>query len=90
MNYNEMTSNDMSAKKKDGCLYSFTGLRGDAKQLYFDIYEGREKRVVLVRAPTVLEQRKIVADADMVVWACGYQTNHIPIYDVNKRELTLS
>ena len=77
-------------KKKDGCLYSFTGLRGDAKQLYFDIYEGNENRVELVRAPTVDEQRKVIKDADLVMWACGYQTNQIPIHDVNKKELTLS
>ena len=24
------------------------------------------------------------------MWACGYQSNHLPIYDVNKKELSLS
>ena len=79
-----------SPKKKEESFYSFTGLRGDAKQLYFDITEGREKRVGLVYAPTILDQRNYIADADVVVWACGYQSNNIPIYDVNKKELALS
>jgi hypothetical protein len=30
---------------KNGYLYSFTGLRGDAKTLYKQIKEGKEKRV---------------------------------------------
>ena len=54
-NYTEMKAMDKSSKKKDGCLYSFTGLRGDAKQLYFDIYEGKEKRICLIKAPTIEE-----------------------------------
>ena len=86
----EKVDNDISAKKKGGCLYSFSGLRGDAKRLYLDVAEGTEKRVALVKAPTVPEQREVIEGADLVVWACGYQTNQIPIYDVNKKELTLS
>lgn len=30
---------------KNGYLYSFTGLRGDAKTLYKSIKEGKERRV---------------------------------------------
>lgn len=37
---------------KNGFLYSFTGLRGDAKRLYKKIQKGEEKRVQLVRAET--------------------------------------
>jgi hypothetical protein len=36
---------------KNGYLYSFTGLRGDAKTLYKAIKEGREKRVKLIKCP---------------------------------------
>lgn len=47
-------------KKDKGYLYSFTGLRGDAKRLYKDIKEGKEKRVELVKAKTWDDQRKYV------------------------------
>lgn len=32
-------------KRKDGYVYAFTGLRGDAKNLYKDVTMGKEKRV---------------------------------------------
>lgn len=44
--YNEF--NEDKFTKKDGYLYSFTGLRGDAKELYLRIMKGEEKRVKLV------------------------------------------
>lgn len=31
--------------KKNGYVYSYTGLRGDAKRLYTSIKKGEEKRV---------------------------------------------
>lgn len=37
---------------KNGFLYSFTGLRGDAKRLYKKIMKGEEKRVKIVKAET--------------------------------------
>ena len=43
------------------------------------IKTGVEKRVQLVKAPTVVEQRPHVYEADLVIWACGYETNQIPI-----------
>ena len=39
--------------KKDGYLYSFSGLRGDAKDLYLRIMRGQEKRVKLIQARDV-------------------------------------
>ena len=39
-------------KQKEGCIYSFTGLRGDAKQLYYDVNSGKEKRISFVQAKT--------------------------------------
>lgn len=77
--YTEFKSLNFS--NKNGYLYSFTGLRGDAKRLYHNIHSGREKRVKLVKAPTVAEQAKFVNEADLVIWACGYQTKDIPIKD---------
>ena len=38
--------------KKDGYVYSFTGLRGDAKKLYLDVTSNKEKRVKFIKAAT--------------------------------------
>jgi lysine/ornithine N-monooxygenase len=62
---------------KNGYLYSFTGLRGDAKALYKKIKEGTERRVELVKCPSVKLQQRYVNEADLVIWATGYQTNPI-------------
>jgi hypothetical protein len=37
-----------TTRDKDGYVFAFTGLRGDAKQLYQDIKRGRETRVKLI------------------------------------------
>jgi hypothetical protein len=44
--YNEYDKNLFS--NRDGYLYSYTGLRGDAKRLYKKIKKGKEKRVQLI------------------------------------------
>jgi len=50
-NYTEYEAKTKDKGKK-GYVYSFTGLRGDAKELYTNVVEGREKRIELVKAPT--------------------------------------
>ena len=77
-------------QKKDGYVYSFTGLRGDAKQLYLDVIRKKQNQVQFIKAGTPDLQREHVKEADLVIWACGYQSNAIKIHDVNKRELALS
>jgi len=63
---------------KPSCiLYGYTGLRGDAKELHKQIRTGKEKRVQLCQAKTPQEQAEYVKDADIVIWACGYQTNKV-------------
>jgi|TARA_B110000285_G_C14883451_1_gene495049 DNA-binding transcriptional regulator LsrR (DeoR family) len=62
-------------------LYSFTGLRGDAKELYRSIAQRKEKRAQLVQAKTVHDQAAHLQDADLIIWACGYASNFLPIYD---------
>ena len=42
--------------RKDGYLYSYTGLRGNAKTLYKRIITGQEKRIKLIKTPTYLDQ----------------------------------
>lgn len=71
-------------------MYSYTGLRGDSKRLYTSVIKGEEKRVQIIKCPTPEEQAKYVKDADLVFWACGYQTNKIPIRDAEGKEITLS
>lgn len=62
-------------------VYPYSGLRGDAKTLYKNIKSGAEKRVSLVRAAYPETQAQYISKADIVIWACGYQTNRIPIKD---------
>ena len=48
--------NERCFQKKTGYLYSYTGLRGNAKSLYKQIVAGKEPRIKLVRAKTVTDQ----------------------------------
>jgi hypothetical protein len=64
---------------KKGFLYSFTGLRGDARMLYKSVQSGKEKRVKLVRCPTIKEQLEQVEQADLVIVAYGYLTQGINV-----------
>lgn len=57
---------------KNGYLYSFTGLRGDAKKLYKSIKSGAEKRVELIKCETPKDQEEYINNADLVIWAIGY------------------
>ena len=58
--------------------------------MYKAIMSGAEKRVRLVKAPTAAEQAKYLESADLVVWACGYQTNRIPIKDIDNKVISMS
>ena len=71
-------------------IYGFTGLRGDAKELYKKIKSGEEKRVQIVEAPTAEEQEKYVNEADIVIWATGYQTAKMPIFNQKNQKIKLS
>ena len=75
--------------RKDGYLYSYTGLRGNAKSLYKRVINGQEKRITLVQAPTPKEQEEHVRAADLVIWACGYQTNRIQVKNHEGKEIPL-
>lgn len=49
--YTNFSPEDFS--NENGYLYSFTGLRGDAKELYRQISKGNERRIQLVKAESV-------------------------------------
>ena len=86
--YTDYDKNAFSAKR--GFLYSFTGLRGDAKRLYRSIKAGDERRVCLVRCPTEKEQAVHVENADLVIQAFGYNTNKVSILDYEKKAMSFS
>jgi hypothetical protein len=71
-------------------LYGYTGLRGDAKELHKQIRTGKEKRVQLVQAKTPEDQAVHVKDADIVIWACGYQTNKIYVRNQQGKKIQMS
>lgn len=81
--------NDYVFSNKNGFVYSYTGLRGDAKFLYRQIKRGEEKRVQLIKAATPAEQAPYIEQADLVLWACGYETNKIPVRDHEGKEIQL-
>lgn len=78
-----------------GQIHPFGGLRGDAKALYRNIKNGNENRVRLIctgsdgsNHSTMVQ--KLFDDASVIVWACGYGSNIIPVTDECDRYLTLS
>jgi len=70
---------EYSGVTKKGVVYPFTGLWGDAKNLWktLKIFKN-EKRVWLLKLRTIAEQASYFWTSKCVVWACGYQSNMIP------------
>lgn len=60
-----------------------SGLRGDAKELWRSIKQGREQRVKLIftRPPSHTLLSKLYDDAAVIVWACGYSTFPPPAFE---------
>ena len=85
--YTNFKKSDFS--NENGYLYSFTGLRGDAKDLYKKVTSGQERRLRFVRAATAEEQAPHLIDADLIIWACGYRTNSVPIYDMGSQKTAI-
>jgi hypothetical protein len=75
------------ALSKHGKVYPFIGIRGDAKELYKRINRGEEKRVELVK--TWDDHLDYVKEADIVIWACGYNTNNIAVKDFRSHTVDL-
>ena len=57
---------------KGGIVYPFTGIRGDAKELWRRIKKGVEPRIKLIRADSLIEQKEYTKKSDVVIFACGY------------------
>jgi len=73
-----------------GYVHAFSGIRSDAKQLYKRIMKGQERRIELVKADSFSVQQEYISKADLVIWACGYQSSGIPILDVDGTVISLS
>lgn len=73
--------NPKEACNKQGRVYPFIGIRGDAKELYNKILRGEESRVKLIHTPNNKEQMSYINESDVVIWACGYVTNNIKFRD---------
>jgi len=86
--HNYTSYNPRVYHKPEGFIYGYTGLRGDAKDLYMAL--DKEKRVELIQSETIEDQGKYIEKADLVIWACGYQTNEIPLYDQKGEKIKLS
>lgn len=83
---------------KRGQVYPFSGLRGDARELYQAVMSGKETRVRLLDTSSVAANTsnaahkavsQVIAEADVVVWACGYGANLFPILTPSGEELAL-
>ena len=75
--------NSGTQKTANSIVYPFTGIRGDAKELWRRARKGQEPKLQLVRADTPADQKAIIKNADIVIFATGYQSRHVPIYDQN-------
>jgi hypothetical protein len=83
---------DYKQVNKHGQIHSFGGLRCDAKRLFNDIRKGQDSRVRLFQVKPgggkALTNR-LYDDADVIVWACGYQSNMFPVCDKDGVEIKL-
>jgi hypothetical protein len=73
--------NPREACNKQGRVYPFIGIRGDAKDLYNKILHNEESRVKLIHTQSNKEQINYINEADVIIWACGYITNNITFHD---------
>lgn len=66
---------------RTGRINRFSGLRGDAKQLFLDITSGRNQRVQILPHSGSFDEGTIFDRADLIVQATGYKPRLIPVYD---------
>ena len=75
--YTNFTNNCINSK---GIIYPFTGLRGDAKQLWRRVTILKtEDQIEFIKANNQASQKLAIKNSDVVIWACGYESKPIPI-----------
>jgi hypothetical protein len=63
-----------------GIIYPFTGLRGDAKDLWRRVKVLKtEKQIEFVKANNYHSQKQAIKSSDVVIWACGYESRQLPV-----------
>eukprot|EP00658_Telonema_sp_P-2_P085121 TRINITY_DN9633_c0_g1_i4.p1 TRINITY_DN9633_c0_g1~~TRINITY_DN9633_c0_g1_i4.p1 ORF type:complete len:497 (+),score=117.54 TRINITY_DN9633_c0_g1_i4:260-1750(+) len=79
---------DDDSTSRSGKINLFSGLRGDAKQLYKDIASGKEKRVQLCKlSPDAVNVsvgkgavwKSVLAGVELIVLATGLRTSMVPV-----------
>ena len=70
-----------------GSIHAFSGIRGDAKQLWRSICLGTETRVKLIEMKGQSFLAKLCYDASLVIWAGGYHTNLPRILNEDNSEM---
>ena len=77
---------------KHGQVHPFGGIRGDAKQLFRQIKLGKEIRVrmmLLKGGNAAPAAQRLMDEAAVIIWACGYSTNSIPVKDIDGSEIPI-
>ncbi|KAJ8600789.1 hypothetical protein CTAYLR_006122 [Chrysophaeum taylorii] len=83
---------DFSQTNRYGQVHAFGGIRGDAKALYRDVVHGRESRIRMCQVKAGGSKSLIAHcfdEADVILWATGYKSRTLPIYDTDKSEIRL-
>ncbi|MDZ8186152.1 MAG: hypothetical protein RMX96_15020 [Nostoc sp. ChiSLP02] len=78
-------------------VYRLGGLRTDSRELFIQVMgwsqEKQEKRINLVEIPLSSEKWKnletYLDETSLIIYACGYDANIIPIYDSEGNEMEL-
>jgi len=79
---------DESAISSSGVIYPFAGLRGDAKELFLNIKNGKETRISLVNSLLLEKPDSIFAEADIIIQAFGYYTSTPKLVDSKGKEIS--
>ena len=67
-----------------GNIYPFTGLRGDAKELWRKVKVLRtEKRIEFVQANSYPLQKQAIKTSNIIIWAWGYESLQLPFFEYN-------
>lgn len=80
---NDDYDNFTQVHRSTGQIHPFGGLRADAKELWKAIRCAKEQRVRLLKIASTSQSlcTKLFDDATVIIWACGYSTNLVDIFD---------
>ena len=83
---------DFAHTNRHGQVHAFAGLRGDAKRFFNNVVRGQETRVRLCQIRSG-GGRSLIArcfdDAHVIIWATGYRSREVPVYDATGAQIFL-